>query len=55
MSYVCIFVSVSHDKYIISGSYDRTIKIWNMNTKKCESTPQGHKRERVMLHLDREK
>jgi len=31
------------DKYLASGSYDDTIKIWDLDTKKCIATLEGHR------------
>ena len=37
-------VSISLDgKYIVSGSHDKTIKIWDIKTAECLKTLEGHK------------
>jgi phospholipase A-2-activating protein len=37
-------LSLSEDKQtLISGSWDATAKIWNMNTLECIKTLEGHK------------
>ena len=29
-------------KHVVSGSYDKTIKVWNLDTGKEERTLEGH-------------
>jgi WD40 repeat protein len=37
-------VAISHDgRFIVTGSADRTAKIWNTQTGECAHTLQGHK------------
>ena len=32
-----------HGDYIVSGSYDKTLKVWDQQTGKCIRTLEGHK------------
>lgn len=36
-----------NEQFIVSGSQDRTIKVWNINTGKCLRTLTGHRGKRL--------
>lgn len=42
-------------KYIISGSTDRSLKVWNAETGECEHTLYGHTSTVRCMHLHGDK
>ena len=42
-SEVSSVIEILYTKFIASGSWDRTIKIWNYESGECISTLSGHK------------
>ena len=47
-SYVVALVELQNGD-VISGSYDKTIKVWNIKTKTCIATLEGHTSNVVAL------
>lgn len=41
-SYVMSIAFSPDSTHLVSGSYDKTIKIWNLQTLECEATLEGH-------------
>lgn len=50
-----VWSSQMSSKYIISGSTDRTLKVWNAETGHCEHTLYGHTSTVRCMHLHGEK
>ena len=46
-----IFFQTFIDNLFASGSFDKTIKIWDINTKKCVQTLEGHASNVICLLL----
>ena len=41
--FVCLSVAITSDnKYIVSGGWDNTVRIWNLQDKTQEAVLQGH-------------
>ena len=51
--YVSCFAVDNKNNYLFSGSDDRTIKIWNLKTGKCEKTLHGHTGKVSCLAIDK--
>ena len=51
MGYVWSVVKLKEDNKIASASFDKTIKIWDIDEKKCINTIKGHKQDITILYL----
>ena len=43
------------DKYAVTSSYDKTVKIWNLQEKICESVLEGHSGEMLSIVVTRDR
>lgn len=51
----CVYTIQYNKDYLVSGSRDKTIKIWNLKTERCERTLRGqHDQSVLCLQFDQE-
>ncbi|KAK3952319.1 F-box/WD-40 repeat-containing protein [Pseudoneurospora amorphoporcata] len=48
----CIYSIQYNPQYLVSGSRDLTIKVWDMKTRRCLRTLKGHRRSVLCLQFD---